>query len=574
MVEKRFLADFIRARKPEIVFWSFAVVMLLAGLGAAGLWASEDRWAEITREMLMSKDFFHPAINGEVYFDKPLLSYWLIALGATLLQHLDEFVIRLPGAVSALFGLYGTIYLGRKLWSKEVGMTAGWILLSCYGFLFWGRTAAADMENLTAVILAVAWFFSCVDKPGFFSYLVFYLICFLGAMTKGLPAIGIPLIAIFPYLLADSRWKKHLRFSNFAALALGALIFLIPLHLAKILPMPEYYTMPAERLSGLDLVWRENIVRFFQPFDHNDEMFFCYVYQLPRVLLPWSLLFIAGLAAALSCWKKLNSQTKWLLQAMALIFLCFSASGSRRWYYILPLMPFCAILTALFLCSNWKEQWRAWIILFMKWLLTIAAILDILCLAAIPFRDKFFGFTLPLEFMIAGPLVGLAALAVILWQRRGGGERLSALTGIPAQSAGMLAAGTIIVGGFFAFQLPSFDQYRTEKPFALELKAKLTGISSENIGFFQKVPPKVVYYAELQRPCKVIAGAEELKKFLAEGKGKKLLVAYSREKDLEPLRQCLSAEIIDNPVLKEKYMPHETNKDKKLCAWIINGQEK
>jgi hypothetical protein len=265
----------------------------------------------------------------------------------------------------------------------------------------------------------------------------------------------------------------------------------------------------------------------------------------------------------------LKPETKWLLQAIALIFCCFSASGSRRWYYILPLMPFCAILTALFLCSDWKEQWRKWIILLMKWFITAAAVLDLLCLAALPFREKVSGFIPPLGFLIAAPLLGIAALAVFWGEKHCAGV-ISRIAGVPAQAAGILMAGAIIVGGFFAFQLPSLDQYRTEKPFALELKTKMSGISPENIGFFQKVPPKVVYYAELKRPGRIIADAEELEKFLAAGQGPKMLVAYSRDKDLEPLRQCLPAAIIDHPALKEKYAPCEKRESKKLCAWIIN----
>jgi hypothetical protein len=265
----------------------------------------------------------------------------------------------------------------------------------------------------------------------------------------------------------------------------------------------------------------------------------------------------------------LKPETKWLLQAIALIFCCFSASGSRRWYYILPLMPFCAILTALFLCSDWQVQWRKWIILLMKWIIAVAGVLNILCLAMLPFWEKTAGFAAPMGFLIAAPLLGIAALAVLISEKRSA-EAISRLTGAPAQSAGILLAGTILVGGFFAFQLPSLDQYRTEKPFALELKTKMSGISPENVGFFQKVPPKVVYYTELQRPGKMIAGTEELKQFLAASKGPKLLVGYSRDKDLEPLRQCLPAEIIDNPVLKEKYLPRENKNSKKLCAWIIN----
>ena len=54
----------------------FAAVFFLVffGLGQKSLSGSEDRWAEIARNMLLHHDWFHPTINGEIYFDKPLLS--------------------------------------------------------------------------------------------------------------------------------------------------------------------------------------------------------------------------------------------------------------------------------------------------------------------------------------------------------------------------------------------------------------------------------------------------------------------------------------------------------------------
>ena len=57
--------------------WTALAVLLLtailyfAKLGARALWASEFRWAEIAREMLLTHNYFWPTINGRVFFDKP-----------------------------------------------------------------------------------------------------------------------------------------------------------------------------------------------------------------------------------------------------------------------------------------------------------------------------------------------------------------------------------------------------------------------------------------------------------------------------------------------------------------------
>jgi len=64
----------------NLVFWTAACLLLFWAVGYRGLWGPEGRWAEIVREMFLKGDFFHPTINGEPYFDKPLLTYWVIAL--------------------------------------------------------------------------------------------------------------------------------------------------------------------------------------------------------------------------------------------------------------------------------------------------------------------------------------------------------------------------------------------------------------------------------------------------------------------------------------------------------------
>ena len=93
----------------------------------------------------------------------------------------------------------------------------------------WGpedRWAEADMENMTAIILAVAWYWARRDMPTLTSYAVFYAICFLAAQAKGMAAIAVPLIVIVPDLMREKRWRDHVSVSHVLALAMGVLLYL------------------------------------------------------------------------------------------------------------------------------------------------------------------------------------------------------------------------------------------------------------------------------------------------------------------------------------------------------------
>ncbi|QSH40297.1 glycosyltransferase family 39 protein [Lentisphaerota bacterium ZTH] len=554
-----------------LVFWVAAVFILFGGLGYYGLWASEERWAEIAREMILFKDFFHPAINGEVYFDKPLLSYWFIVGAYYVFGILNEFIIRLPSALAGLAGLYGTIYVGTKLYNRKVGITAGWLLLSSYGFIFWARVAAADMANLAAIILAVAWFLAREKKAGFFSYLIFYLICFLGAMTKGLPALVMPIVVIAPYLLMNGRWKKHLKFSNFLAAVIGLGVYYLPFHVASTTPMPEFYTTPPRDLTGLQLVWRENILRVFQSFDHNDEPFYCYFYQVPRIMIPWVLFLAAAVGWLATRWKRISSSDKWLTYASILIFILFSASGSRRWYYILPIMPFLVLIISRFLNSVDNHlRWESMTIEIMRWVVITAASLETISIILLPLWSCLLRIRPPWFTLASAPVLGVLTLTLMFLDERHDKRWLQSITGMPGKFAAILLGGTIITCGFFVVQWPSLDMFRTEKPFALQMKTELIDIPARNIVFFKKLPPKMIFYMELSSPAPVIDNASELKEFLSKAKNKVAVVSYNKKRYLKELKDVFPKDVLDNPNYKEIYMPFERSKARKLYVWIIN----
>ncbi len=290
----------------ETAFWLTAFFLLFYALGFRSLWGSEGRWAEVAREMLLFHDFFHPQINGQPYFDKPLFTYWAIIPAAWISGGLNELAARLPSALAGLAAVWGITRLGKKFWGDGTGLLAGAVLLASWGFCFWSRTAAADTENMAAIVLAVCWYFAFRERPGFWTYLGFYMICAAGAQFKGLTAVAVPIVALLPDILSHGRWKQYLSLSNALALILAIMVYLLPFAYAGL-------TAKGYGESGLVLAFRENLLRFFKAFDHK-EPFYCYLYYVPLLFLPWAFLLAGAATDRTLNFSELDAHQRWLVQ--------------------------------------------------------------------------------------------------------------------------------------------------------------------------------------------------------------------------------------------------------------------
>lgn len=549
---------------PDAAILLIGCVLLFASLGARSLWHSEGRWAEIPREMFQSGDFFHPTIGGEPYFDKPLLTYWLVAGVAALSGRLDEWTVRVPSAVAGLIVLGTTLWIGRRLWSIQVGRTAASILLTTYGFMFWSRTAAADMENVAAIMLALAWYWFRRDRAAFGDFVVFYVIVSVGALMKGLPAVLVPVFAVLADVAMNWRWRLVLTPQHLLAVLLGAVVYLAPFVYASLTETDKYQS------NGLALVFRENIVRFFQPFDHTGPIYL-YVYYLPILLMPWSPLFVAAIIGLLGSWKSLGDKTRWLLWATALIFAVFSASGSRRGYYILPLLPCSALLVAVFLDRS-KEVRLA--MASRHGLRLQAAVLGTIILLELMgpmiggvIRERF-GLSLPGTLYVALPAIAAAAatVACLVWR----------LAKAPASSRhrqlwAMLAATAVVMGGFFCWQQNIIEIFRTERPFALELRARASALAPEDIAFYGNSSANMLFYIGAPRPVRVLHSAEELRGFVA---GADTRAVITRRDLVEDVRAAAPLRLSEKPDLIEHAPAWPANlSDDDWVAWIVTPQD-
>jgi len=348
------LSDVLWGPKAKCIYLFFAAaVLLFTCLGSHDIWTQEHRWADIVYGMFYRHDFLHPYLNDVNYYDKPLLSYWLIAGFSLLTGEFSTWAMRLPSALAGLLAIWAIYRIGTHVKNKQLGLLAGWMLLTTYYFIFWARTSSADMLNLGGILFAVAWYIEKREQPGLWNYTVFFLIIALTSLCKGLVGAVVPVLVILPDLLMNGEWKKHLRVSVVLAMIPAGIVYFLPFWASA------HFGGSAYEQSGLYLVYRENVMRYFQPFDHKGPLWTYFVF-LPVYLLPWAFFFIPALFGIKSAWQNMSARAKWMIWSVLLLFLFFTFSGSRRNYYVLPIVPFAILMTADWILKNAKRSlWAA-----------------------------------------------------------------------------------------------------------------------------------------------------------------------------------------------------------------------
>jgi 4-amino-4-deoxy-L-arabinose transferase-like glycosyltransferase len=179
---------------------ALTALLFLARLGVRALWASEFRWGEIAREMLLTHDYFWPTLNGHVYYDKPLGSYWLVIAATWLTGGMNEAAARLPSAFAGLLAVGLLILLGRRLYDLRTAVIAAIILATSFSFVFFSRHADADVETITGELAALLLFWRNQDRaPGWWLAGLWSLMA-LTSLTKGLLGFVLPTMIIGVYV--------------------------------------------------------------------------------------------------------------------------------------------------------------------------------------------------------------------------------------------------------------------------------------------------------------------------------------------------------------------------------------
>jgi 4-amino-4-deoxy-L-arabinose transferase-like glycosyltransferase len=331
------LKGFVSTKFFLYLLLGFAVFILSAHLGFPPLWGSEGRWAVIARSMLRSKDLFSPMLGIHDYWDKPLLSYWQILPFAYANGNVNEFTARIPSVIWAVVMLFLTHSLAKRWFGRQTALLSVGLLATSYGFVFWGRNAQVEMTN-AAMILLCLWYFLKHQSDNRYTWVyVLGTMMALGSNMKGIVLYAVPVFCIMLLSIIKWEWSWIPPLKTLITAGLLSLVVFIAVPIIS-----SYHDATWEPLQ---MVWRENVLRFFGGYDHQGT-FYTYFAKIFYLAAPWSLLFPFALIHSLRGVRRRLSQISEALILFGAIFLFFNLSGSRRPYYLLPILPFVAILVA------------------------------------------------------------------------------------------------------------------------------------------------------------------------------------------------------------------------------------
>ena len=180
----------------------------------------EPRYAGAGRAMARGGSLLVPEFNGEPRINKPPLFYWLVALSDTLAGGATETSARLPSVAVGLFMLWGTIWLGRKVFGAATGLLAGVVLSSTPLFIALSRCCITDMTLSFFMAGTLAWLLLGMNNlaPPVRSKWLSTILFGLAVLTKATAAFAVLLAIVIERALAlpkaqrpkASRWMMWL----------------------------------------------------------------------------------------------------------------------------------------------------------------------------------------------------------------------------------------------------------------------------------------------------------------------------------------------------------------------------
>ncbi|PJZ68217.1 dolichyl-phosphate-mannose--protein mannosyltransferase [Leptospira perolatii] len=243
---------FSRGFIPWILFAiSFLPLFLTFPLDVIDIDSSQ--YAEISREMTDSGNWFFIRDNGRRYLDKPILTFWTISSSFTLLGQ-NDCAFRLPAILLTLLSLWG-IFTITKLYSGNP--KRAWIAVLLYalspGLYAMVVDPKIDVYVTPYIILVFAFYYLGTKRNSYYYYLMYFSMG-LGFITKGPIAVVIPAIGIGGDILFRRDWKRLLGMKIFP----GAILALLPPFLWSIPLYLEFNTY-----GPYFFLWIQSFGRFY-----------------------------------------------------------------------------------------------------------------------------------------------------------------------------------------------------------------------------------------------------------------------------------------------------------------------
>jgi len=469
-----------RVKALLLVLLAAAVVPFFVKLADSSIWdANEAYYVETPREMIESGDYLNPSFNYEPRFNKPVLSYWIVA-GLYRVFGVSIAVERLGIAALAMIMIVAAWFLARAASSHPLAPPLAALGLAVGPrFFMFSRRIFVDMAVTTMMTLTLLFFALAERYPSrrrLFLTLM-YVSVGLGVLTKGPVAAAIPFLVFVTYL-AVHRELGRLREMMIPTGAMIALLIAAPWYVALYLQHGWTY------ITGFFI--GENVGRFTETIGVQQRGPFFYLKVLPGDMLPWSLCLPAIVYAWLRDRRARQDGSSLRVRTLLLLWIAvtivfFSLSQTKQDLYVFPIVAAVAALGGDWVARSVRlqpDQRNAWFT-------ATFAVIGIVMAALGGVVIYLFSGDTPV-YLVSGAresalimIAGGVLVAVLPWLR----QRFAAV----ATVLGVLIAFNWMLA---LWSLPSFEQFKPVVP--------LSRVIAQNAG-----PQDVIAHSEVALPSMV-----------------------------------------------------------------------
>lgn len=378
---------------PKIPLWVFIVIALLyfsaARIDTMDIDASQ--YAEISREMMASGKYLQLYDHGLEYLDKPPFLFWVSAASMKVFG-VNNFGYKLPSILFALWAIFATYKLGKRLYGEATGRLSALVLACCQGMFLWTNDVRCDTILMSWTITAI-W----LIQEWVVSRKALYLLggcaaAAFGMMTKGPIALMVPAFCFISDWALKRQWKNFFQLAYLPGLAVIA-VLLVPMSIGLYQQFdlhPEKLVNGKTGVSGLRFFyWSQSFGRITgeSPWKNGADFSFLMVNMLWS-FLPWIFLFLPALALNTSQLIKqklrLQPQQEWITTGgFLLTYISLGMSAYQLPHYILVVFPLASITTARFIYELTEEGKYVKALRVLRPVLTVFAVLTLIVALAL-----------------------------------------------------------------------------------------------------------------------------------------------------------------------------------------------
>jgi hypothetical protein len=352
----------------------FLWIFLLLFLGV--VWASLNlpmvvnaaKYAQVSREILLSGDWIKLTIAGDAYEQKPPLLFWI---GAVFFDFfgISTSVWKIAVYLVSILGIWSTYQLGKLLYGRETGILSAIFWACGLSYLYYHNDIHTDTLLADLVIFSIwqlAVFFREGKKAGFYLGIIGVG---LAMLAKGPVGMAIPAMAVGIHLFLHRKWKEvfHPRWLQ-AALIIAVMISPALLGL--------YQQFGSDGIKFY--FWTNNMGRITGSYYVQNPDPFFYLHTTLYMLAPFTIFALFGLYMKFrdmipAKWKFAPSDEFFTIGGIIPYMLILAVSKTKNPHYLMAVVPLFMILAAWFALRlsrepSWKKTQKtvSWLNLFVQ----------------------------------------------------------------------------------------------------------------------------------------------------------------------------------------------------------------